>query len=336
MVRPTLGDQLRAFAATGDAELLGDHAIRRALCVAERVPIRLFPWGFEVRLAADSRVDFGGAVTRAESADLLDVLVHRPLLESHPAWQSISCFARAWRQEGGPLGQYVPFIGFEFDLPDDPPTIPVPSVFVLLDWPVDDGTATPARSAEGAAQAAVALLCGTLLASPISARLASCFRHLGADSRILSVGAMVGRTGGVRVFVSVPRECFADYLRRCEWPGDVSAVARVVHRFAQHFAGDMVQVQMDVGATLGERLGVEWSYLHVPDAARRWKTLTDDLVTTRLVTPQKRNRLLAWSGVSAPSGVPFVFRRDISHLKLVIDRERPVEAKAYVSVTLVP
>ncbi len=305
MARPTLGDQLRAFAATGDAELLGDHVIRRALCVAERVPIRLFPWGFEVRLAADSRVDFGGAVTRAESADLLDA-------------------------------QYVPFIGFEFDLPDDPPMIPVPSVFVLLDWPVDDGTATPARSAEGAAQAAVGLLCGTLLPSPIGARLASCFRHLGADSRILSVGAMVGRAGGVRVFVSVPRECFADYLRRCEWPGDVSAVARVVDRFAQHFAGDTVQVQMDVGATLGERLGVEWSYLHVPDAARRWKTLTDDLVTTRLVTPQKRDRLLAWSGVSAPSGVPFVFRRDISHLKLVIDRERPVEAKAYVSVTIVP
>lgn len=336
MVRVSVGDQLRAFATACDAELLGDQAIRRALCVVERVPIRLFPWGFEVRLATESRVDFGGAVTRAESAHLLSALVGRPLLESHPAWPSIARFAHAWREEAGPLFRFVPFIGLEFDLPEDPPLVPVPSVFAMLDWPIDDDRPNPSRSAEAASQAALAVLRGAPLPSVISARVAACFRHLDANARILSVGAMLGRAGGARVFVSVPRERLADYLRRCAWPGDASAVADVVDRFGQHFADDMVQVQMDVGTTLGKRLGIEWSYLHNPDAPQQWKALTAGLVTARLVTPEKRDRLLAWSGISAPLGVPFAFRRDVSHLKLVIDRERPIEAKAYVSVTLVP
>jgi hypothetical protein len=332
VVRVSLGDQLRAFAG---AELLGEHAIRRARIVAERAPLPLFPWGFEIRLGADDRVDFGGAVTRSEAGRLLNALSRHPALRSHPAWVSIARFARAWRDERRPLGGYIPFIGLEFDLPDEPPMAPVPSVFALLDWPIAAGTRHAAPGAEAAAQEALSIFCEPPPPSLTRSRLAACFRHLDPHSRVLSVGAMLGRTGAVRVFAAVPREGFGDYLRRCEWPGDASAVACVVDRFAKHFAGDVVQVQMDVGPTLGGRLGIEWSYLHDPDAAGRWEALTQDLAATHLVTRPKRERLLAWPGSSAPSGAPFVFRRDISHLKLVLDGARPVEVKAYVAITLV-
>lgn len=322
---------------------------RAALVMNEVLPL-VHPWGFEVRLAAaDERVDFGGAIAVAgvahgQLARLGEDDAELGRLATHPAWRALRRFALRWDDPGGRLAEYVPFIGLEFDVADEPRAVPEPSVFAMLDWPIEGdpapAAAPAARQGQAAAQEALRVLLDDAYPAAVAARVDQCFQVLPRDARVISVAAMLGRSvSGVRVFASVPPADLERYLAELGWPGDTGAVMRVAAEHRRHLTSGVVQFQVDVGSQVGERLGMEFSFMRQADAGARWRALLDQLVAEGLCCATKRAALLAWPGRSphpGEDGGDESLARDISHVKISLHGGVPVEAKAYLSVESKP
>jgi hypothetical protein len=137
---------------------------------------------------------------------------------------------------------------------------------------------------------------------------------------------MTGRTGGnVRLFLTIWKRNAADYLKEIRYPGDVERVL-VLHEAHADWCEGML-LQLDVGASVSPRLGIEFDAQAPTPELRHaeWKELIGRFVRSGLCAPEAGTALLAWRRPASPG----VLRRDISHLKLVYDGVAPVEAKAY-------
>ncbi|MDY7094797.1 MAG: hypothetical protein SX243_17635 [Acidobacteriota bacterium] len=86
---------------------------------------------------------------------------------------------------------------------------------------------------------------------------------------------------------------------------------------------------------VGERIGVELSYEHIPGREPGWERLFDRLEARGLCTAEQREVALGWTGSERLEGYePFThLARAVSHVKLVLDPRRPAAAKLYLLVT---
>lgn len=93
----------------------------------------------------------------------------------------------------------------------------------------------------------------------------------------------------------------------------------------------------------GTRVGMEGSYLRQPARAPGWHALLDRLVARELCTPVQRDAVLSWPGYDTArtaaswpcddQGAPLrgICAYGLSHIKLAMSPERPLQAKAYLT-----
>jgi hypothetical protein len=104
---------------------------------------------------------------------------------------------------------------------------------------------------------------------------------------------------------------------------------------------ERIHLSFDIGSTVLPRIGIEGSFSKLPHREPRWAELLDRLVAHNLCPPEKRDALLSWSGSdtfwTAPktwpvetAGVRGFCVRSLSHVKVVCDPGRDLEAKAYL------
>jgi hypothetical protein len=115
-----------------------------------------------------------------------------------------------------------------------------------------------------------------------------------------------------------------------------------VAEVAPIFAGvERVHLSFDLGSTVLPRIGIEGSFARLPNREPRWADLLERLVLRGLCLPAKRDALLSWNGSdtfwTAPqawpvdtAGVEGFCVRSLSHVKVVCDPGRELEAKAYL------
>lgn len=241
----------------------------------------------------------------------------------------------------------VPFLFLEFD--GDRPAAPVavPSVFVALDWPLEELTAE-ARKQQRAqapddnpglrtAKHILQLLRGHALASEVEALLDRCFLDLPDPGVVLHVGAMLSRPGeGVRLSVQLPRRHAPAYFQMLGWSG-ATQLERFLDAHGAHTdfeqAASWVQVDFDVGEVIGNCIGVTLR----PRRGDGWGGLLGALVRARLCDPAKRDALLSWPGISVGefSGEPRLrlIEHYIAHLKMSCAVGQEPRTKAYFGVT---
>ena len=283
------------------------------------LPARLAcAFGWEVRLAAGAHpVDFGirlgpSPVGRAGLAALVDECD-----DGDPRWERLRRFAVAWKREGSPIHAAVPLVFLEFDERGEG-TPPVPSIFAAL----SAAHAQPRMVSE-----LVGLLTGHALHRDAREGLAACVERLPRHSRLLQVGAMVGRRDGpVRIFAAVWKRHAADWLKAVGYPGDAEEVRRIHDAHADWC--ESILLQLDVAPAVGARLGIELD-AQAPAAELRsaeWRALAERLVASGLCAPDHAHALLAWRRPADAGRM----RRDVSHLKIVFDGRAAVEAKAYL------
>jgi hypothetical protein len=273
-------------------------------------------FGDEIRLASaavrrDRGFRFGPAV-RGRAA-------LRELSRSHAhvsaGWGALRGFAEWWCAPEAPGGGAIPLAFLEFD-EDDRGTPSTPSVFFAV------RRSTPAA----AVRRPLALLVGDPIDGAVFRALDAAIRALPEHSDLLQVGAMIGRHGGIRLFAAIWKARVADYLKAIGYPGDVDRVLALHEAHADWC--DKVLLQLDVGESIGARLGIEFDAQAPTPALRHaeWSELIARFVESGLCAPEKARELLAWRRTASPG----LAHRDISHLKLVYDDSAPVEAKAYV------
>jgi hypothetical protein len=115
-----------------------------------------------------------------------------------------------------------------------------------------------------------------------------------------------------------------------------------VAEVAPLFSGvERVHLSFDIASTVLPRIGIEGSFSKLPACEPRWAELLDRLVVHGLCPPGKRDALLSWTGSdtfwTAPqawpvdtAGVQGFCVRSLSHVKVVCNPGRELEAKAYL------
>jgi hypothetical protein len=337
----------------GGSDLIDAASAAALSAIAAHLPDRADTFGFEVRLTgAPTTVDLGIALTAAAGSHRLLASPDRdPRLSSavraDHRWRRLSDFARRWAEPGSPWLLRVPFLFLEFDADGTRDPVPIPSVFVALDWPLDELTQEtrqrcrrvgPSTSAGlCAAKEILHLLRGQPLSPAVADLLDRCFLDLPDFGVVLHVAAMLARPGaGVRLSVQLPRRAARRYLEALGWGAGAELEGLLdAHAGETDFTHPAapVQVDFDVGASIGARVGIG---LRPPDE-RGWPALLDSLVRRRRCDPAKRDALLQWPGVSfarlADSSDWCGFEHYIGHLKISCEVGREPQAKAYFGVT---
>jgi hypothetical protein len=260
----------------------------------------------------------------------------------HPTWRALGNFCREWRTPGGALNASVMDVFLEFDLDHSPPEVPEPCVF--MDF------ARPVRQTREFAERGLDLLLGDRLPAGTRRRIAACYEALPPEARVYSVGVMFPRgTSALRLCLSgASLPGWLTYLERIGWPGRIGEVEALLGRLPE--LADQISLDIDVGESLGEKVGFEFAP-HAPLGAiqPRWEALLGHLVELGLGLPGKREAALAWVGHtqqrSRPEDWPeglrrasrelngrglSLFLRRLSHLKVVHQPGRPLDAKVYL------
>jgi hypothetical protein len=291
--------------------------------------------GFEIRLDHDDTVDLGVLLTpEAGRDDFAHSLESRiaPLLRSSREWERLARLCCDWADPASHARARIRQMFLEFDAPDGRShETPVPSVFLSVrsrfGWEVVDDTNTT----DWLLDEALPTLNGAALPPSLRGLVQRCIAALPAEGRLLHVAVMLGRTPmTLRLFLAVPVPKLKDTLAPCGWPGDTARIEALHARYGG--GADFAQVQLDLFEGVSDRIGLEFS-----PPPNDWPRLLTRLVEDDLCLPEKRDALLAWPEVLraplSPGGWPCTFERELSHVKLVHRSDRPLEAKAYVTVT---
>jgi len=343
--RPTLGGLYRICRDEVPPILIGRRALASLDQIVATVPSHADTVGLELRLdGEDGRIDLGVGVSLKSGSDLFNMARVPDLSRAvhvDGRWRRIHDFGRRWTTESS-WQLRAPFLFFEYDedVPLEP--IPVPSVFVGLDWPLvelgeearrlgrEDPALTPGLSS-------VKQMLGTLRPQPLSAAADSlferCFALMPTGGLVLHLAVMLGRPGAaVRLSLSVPCNEAPAYLDALGWSQGRSALERAL-AFEADASGSIlpqriVQIDVDVGDALGSAVGL----MLQPSPAGSWRRLLDALVAAGYCDAARRDALLAWPGTATAAGEGAPIERYLAHAKITCGKNVEPKAKAYIGV----
>lgn len=263
------------------------------------------------------------------SLQVLEPELARFLAERLPG-PYLADFLRRWSEPGGPFSR-VPSVWLEYDLDHEPAEVPPAVVCAKLfpdaetGWLVDSLLPALHGKPLTGIQRRLAGLCREAIPPPAHLLYAFSLRSRGKDAVRLEV-------------FGLEPPAILDYLREVAPHADPRAAD-----VAPLFAGvERIHLSFDLGpAAVLPRIGIEGSFSRLPWREPRWQELLDRLVARGLCTPAKQAAALAWTGFdtfwTAPeawpvdaAGLAVSCVRSLSHLKVVCDPGRDLEAKAYL------
>ena len=347
-MRESMEVNLRLVDAYLDARLASEDARRDMRRIASLLP-PLLGFQFECRIGSPlPRVDLLPRILLTDgSCDALFGFGEAPstlpeAARDHPSWQALAGFCREWRAPGGALSTGVMDVFLEFDLDHSPPEVPNPCVF--MDF------ARQVRQTQSLSERGLDLLLGERLPASTRRRLAACYEALPEKAQAYAVGVMFPRgTSELRVCLqgaSLPQ--WLAYLERIGWPGNPAEVEAALGQLPG--MADRISLDIDVGEAVGPKVGFEFSITEPIGPGRpRWERLLAHLVEQGLGLPEKQEAALAWVGYTLQKDQPdawpeglrraarelngrglSLFLRRLSHLKIVHQPGRPLEAKVYL------
>lgn len=273
--------------------------------------------------------------------DCLSILETRLTPAGGPVDVSLRFFerqARRWTHLAPPLAAWcggalprVPSVWLEYDLDRDLEGLPLPVVSARLPAGIDPG---------GVADAVLPALHAEPLRAVQRALVLACCQAMPPSARLLYAFSLRGRgSDDVRLEIGLDPDCAAPYVRAVapgheERVGRLAELLRPVERFHLSF---------DVGDELRPRFGLEGSFARQPAREPGWTELFDRLGSRGLCTDAQRRAVFAWPGSdslwTAPDAWPVAavgarghFVRSLSHVKLVAQPDRELEAKVYLAL----
>jgi hypothetical protein len=269
----------------------------------------------------------------------------------HPVWRRIRAFANEWHDSGSPLFDGVHNIWVEFDIKRSPDPIPAPSVFLGsndLRPPASANRDEMPPRCEWLTGAALPLLMGSAVDPAVERQIARCLNLLPPEAFVFQVGVMLARASEiVRLCVrGIRSEQIAPYLESLSWTGSRAALEDLLTQFGP--LTGRIDLDLDVADRIMPKIGLE-CYPQMSRAATA--QLLDRLVASGLAVPAKAQGVTAYRGMAherltperwplellALSGIfegrlHSAFVRWLHHVKIVLQPDVPLEAKAYLAV----
>jgi hypothetical protein len=270
------------------------------------------------------------------------------LLEND-AWQQVRAFAQAWLDMESKIYNFVDTIWLEFDSEPTFPSFPIPSFF----FATSHVTSSRINEAAWVTNDALKLIFGRSLTSNIEEQLYQCIRLLPKETFARSFGIMLSRgEERVRMVTSkMPADQVLDYLTQVGWSGyqlDIQPIMAEIGKIVRY-----INVSIDIGNSIGSRLGLELQPddgLVFNEVLSQWKQIFDIVSAHKLCATNVRQEILSFPGIideRALVELPETWQyatalightansltvKSISHLKLVVESGKPLQAKIYLKV----
>lgn len=263
-----------------------------------------------------------------------------PALHADPAWRHLYRFSERWAEPQTDLNNRVAAVWLEFDVDESPPQALVPSIFVGI----KPKTLVGVRKA--VTMNAFSLLYGSdgdesLLPAPLKATFERCYDTLPLDGYMTWIGPLLSRGSDVaRVCVrGLSHPQIIDYLKNNGWLYSLAEVDTVIE--TAHKISDGTVLCLDIDSNgLRPRIGLEcFSAPYISVAQTQLGQLADVLTEMGICTPAQRDALGQWRGYGLKQlkHIPFqhAHNRQIGHIKLIAQPGKPLEAKAYLRMSVV-
>lgn len=283
---------------------------------------------FEVRLGSEGApVDYevclrASARVREALASALGGAGGEALGARSPGWARAVRFLRAWARPGSALPAAVPIVWLEFDAGAGEPE---PFVVLTLDRERFHPGGVGDRALLARFLVQTLGLMGDL-DREMQRTLHGCIAGLPPAAQFAHAALRPGPGGdALRLVVRLPGENLPESLVRLGWPGSSSRLRGLLDRLFTTRA--VHPVNLDLGAGLGPRLGLEFHHPTPPRSDPRWRRFLDGLEAEGACCRVQRRRLEAWGEVLPPA--PLHLERDLL-VKVVIAPDGPLHAKAYL------
>jgi len=248
-----------------------------------------------------------------------------------PFWQRIRNFFIAWNSQGHLLAGSVDSVWLEFDY-DGISYNRCPNIFFGIIADSKTGQKAQGQSRIRVLDEIYHILFDIPFPDELSENLRMAINALPEHASLYQTGFMIPRqTEAVRlVLTQINADRLEPYLRDIGWPGDFQIARLLTDRYAGLF--DYFACNINIGKEILPYLALEMIFnnLSQPGFNPRWVTALDLLESDKLVSPEKREALLRFCGITK-CGFPHHanYLRGINHLKIVYKKNKPFECKGY-------
>ncbi|NEO33060.1 MAG: hypothetical protein F6K36_22080 [Symploca sp. SIO3C6] len=327
-----------------DPNLINEQSFAHIKTIAKYFSRRLCRnFLFECRLNDScSSVDFSIHLTPkalGNSPDIFNCFLSESVI-ADPVWQQIINFYQNWHARFQNLGLGIKSLGLEFDEDQYLAIPPIPSIFFNLRKFPDETPTNPLPGTSKSQQKnifvhALTQLLGQPLLPKVEKNLWTCIDRLPSGARIFLVATMLSRNLNVIRFclTGIQYQDIHSYLHGIGWTGSLTKVDELVSTVFEYT--NTVVLHIDVGQKILPKLGFE---CYFPKEYKNSSLLdfVSFLVKHNLCSPAKRDSLLSWQGRFHghlyESLLPYIFIKELSHIKLVYQSNSHLEAKGYLSL----
>ncbi len=316
--------------------------------------------GFECRLGEKhSRVDFLFAISMlGNDRNIFAKLLKDNHLPAHlmelDEWRRISDFAVAWSESDNILYKNVRGFWLEFDMHDGMVELPLPSVFFGPQKPSKRKDIDDFGGYNWIVDSALPQLRGAFFPKIITNLFEKSIQEMPENTTPFQIGFMMGRPlQAVRIHINkIKPEHIIPYLKKIGYKDDIGKLQTVIKDFEN--MTERLVLSFDITEDgIDSKIGLELSFPEDNfEKENRWGTILEHLEINKLCLPEKRKALLSYPGTDKDrySGIelkPVLSAADysgdleqscvvryISHIKLVYQPDKPLEAKAYLAVRL--
>ena len=254
-----------------------------------------------------------------------------PILLSQPLWQKIALLFKTWNTTSSRLSQEVEGFWLEFDYKGSSYNL-TPNIFFKISEDNASDRTEQWRKSIHVINEIYNILFDIPFPDNLGNNMKRCFNALPEGAGIFQIGFMIPRQKeAVRlVIVNMIMDDLEKYLKENSWPGDIGVVKNLIKKFSDKF--NFFVYNLNLGENIHPFLCIEMFFNNKvqPGFNDQWNVAFDFLESEKLLTHEKREALIAFCGVrNVPHIYPIRYIRGISHLKLVCNRNIPVECKSY-------
>jgi hypothetical protein len=336
-------DVLAAARAVIPQTLVSDRAWDTILPLAALQPSVPCIQFLEIRLDSnDARVDYQIIGRLPQSASLVERASRVTRKRGGRPPRGTDAFAVLLREDRA-LKALVPFLGLEYDLPEEQAASPPQVGFCVYPrfFGNEEARAAPSPSSRafyGPVKRALDALRAEPLSAQTEATLRRCLAGLPPRATLMHVAALVGRAGDVRLVPQLPAREVPAYLKRVGWVGEVGQVKDAVS--ACKTEGSLIKIDVDLGGHVMPKFAAFAEYSASRAMASRQTyamtgPLIDRLIERGLCDRRKGKALTRWPSRIAAAfgrrGAPAVL---LLHLdfKIVVSASGQLQAKAYLGI----
>lgn len=350
----SLGDYFPPLERRLSRALISERQLIRIRDYANQVPGQVSAFfGFECHLGiGEASADLLFCSTQLEGHSKVLAGQHKKVALPDaffelPAWRKVQEFCVKWEDPASSIHQKLFNIWLEFDIAKSEPPYS-PSIFFGTQPPE---SLTSRDEGHLVILEALEQLVPEALEGTRAMTLNSVLKHLPDSAYIFQVGAMLARNvPAIRICLrDLPPVDIVPTLSNMGWNGSSVELEELVRELAP--ISDRIDVDLDVGETIGTKIGLECSFGKDESSFRRMGTFTNYMVDKELTNREKAQALMDFNGLvhqdSAPDkwsphllnmaaisgpGVANHISCWLHHVKLVFEADTPLSAKAYLAV----